>query len=1404
LKTKIIAIVLGLTALAEVGTTSASTSNFASNFLFSNITIEDGLPSNFIDDIYKDRNGFIWLSTSSGGLLRYDGHDFLQFNNRSELPLKSNYVKQVCEDDFGRLWVATEKGIDILNINRNTKQDFNKTDTLFNSYVTGVSKDSKGSIWIISPDMIEKVDFNSEGEILLISKLDTKIKIVSPINALYDFYNQMLVGINNTVYKISSDEQGKLLLSEFSARLKSLNCFSIKCMIAKENELWVGTDRGLYRFNPITNIVKTYYHSDDDPHTITQNLISDLKIGYNGQLIVSTLRGLNFYNSMDDNFDVISKEDNSNNVNMLNCNFVNCMLCDDRTLWIGTEAGGLNKMKWPTLSVKNHVHSDDNPHSLSMGQINSIYIDNAENIYVGCVEGGLNYKHAGTTKWKHLTTADGLSHNTVSDIKPIGKNTLWLATWGEGINIFNTKTGRIAEYVQSKSDSINIDFVGIIQHDTTNNGVWIGSNRGFFFYDLETKEMTSPLPKHITENIVGVLGSTISNNNKLYAGTTKGIICVDLNSFKNDRKNFDCKLFKPDRNNPATAYRDKTTFYLETSDSTMYIGTDGYGLVKVTRTGTDTVVASITTADGLSNDIVCQILEDNTHKLWIATANGISCYVPTTRRFFNYYKQDGLCSNQFFWNGCFKNPTTNNLFFGGTQGIVEINSDNSNYTAGSEKVLFTRLVIGSKTIYPGDGHIDKDITNAEKIKLHEREKLFTIEFSALNYNNPQAVVYQYRLLGFNDNWTTISAPQRFVTFTNLAAGNYTLEVRNASNPESVSISSKIKISVTPYIYKTWYFLLIIFLLATAIIYKTIQLRLHNIQKQKDILEDKIKERTSELKNRTEELSQQNDILYQQNHEISEQKKKLEEMSLKIQELTMDKLAFFTNITHEFRTPLTLIIGPIDRALRLSTNPKVIEQLNFVSRNSKHLLSLVNQLMDFRKVDTDNMPINLAAGNFQTFIEDVVLPFRALAAEKMITINLLYRMPNPHIMFDREAMTKILTNLLGNALKFTSEGGRVNIYVASLKNPDRLFLCVSDNGQGIVKEDVEKIFARFYQSKGHKNIKSPGQSGSGIGLYLCKRLANLLGGDISALNNHKQGAMFRIVLPLKSVENESISPYGDNVGEEEFDPENIDDEIKDDSSRMTVLIVDDNADMRGYVRSVLAENYNVVEASCGKDAISLLHSHNINMILSDLMMPEMDGMQLLKNIKNDINISHIPFVMLTAKTARDAQIESLRCGADDYIIKPFDEDVLNAKITTVIENRRRFQQTFKTDMIAESLNINEDSNDKKFIDKALKLVRENYKNSEFEVADFVDAMGMGKTLLNKKMQNLIHQNTSQFIRNYRLKVARELIIKNRMRKDLNISEIAYEVGFNDPKYFTRCFTKHFNVTPSGMMNGDAEE
>ncbi|MEI7505082.1 MAG: response regulator, partial [Paludibacter sp.] len=539
----------------------------------------------------------------------------------------------------------------------------------------------------------------------------------------------------------------------------------------------------------------------------------------------------------------------------------------------------------------------------------------------------------------------------------------------------------------------------------------------------------------------------------------------------------------------------------------------------------------------------------------------------------------------------------------------------------------------------------------------------------------------------------------------------------------------------PPFYKTWWF---VFLLLGSVIYGIYRYSVYRInlfQKQKIHLKQLVDERTREIEQQKEmleeqaiqlqtnmkvllehqeEVSRQNETLTQQNHKITYQKEQLITLSKKVQEANIDKISFFTNITHEFRTPITLILGPVERSLKLSTNPKVLEQLNIVKRNSRLLLALINQLMDFRKVDSGKMELEKTQQDFIEFMEDLILPFEDLVKDRGIIFVKQYRINLPEFLFDRNNLQKVITNLLSNAIKFTPDRGVITViastYTDKLDRNERLYVAVKDTGKGVPVEDLEKIFDRFYQSKQNQAYSGYGQSGTGIGLFLCKRIIQLHDGKIEARNQSSGGSSFRFIIPIERQLITMISVDGKSIEMPDFNQLTDADLINDDEiskGKPVLLIVEDNADMRQYIRSILSADFNILEAANGVIGLEITNRYQPDLIISDIMMPEMDGMEFCKRVKTNFATSHIPIILLTAKSSIDTQIESFQLGADAFLVKPFDEDLLNAMISNLNEKRKRVQLRFSENMDTSALDIDEESMDKKFIDKAMKVIKENY-------------------------------------------------------------------------------------------------
>lgn len=1392
-------------ALPHSAVSRASSSSFADNYRVSYLTMKQGLRHNFVDDMCADSRGFIWLAMSGGGLSRYDGYGFVHFSpNSAGNHVKSNFVMSVCEDPFGRLWVASDCGVDIIDVESLTPARPEgvtpELESMFDTTAWCVEIDGEGNIWLSTMSGICRIHFGPKGEIDGVSTFDPpyELDIKTVIKDVYDD-GHVWVSLNGVVTSLGVDFHGNMVAEPVSDQLRLPPGVVVTDFATKGGEVWISSDAGLCRYNRGEDMVKLYMHDENNPNSLSQNYLTSLAITADKRLLVGTLRGLNIYNPIRDDFMRIESVQTDEAAGMLNNNFVNCILVEGGRIWVGTEGGGVNKFAPSRIDVRAYTNEAGNPNSLSSNPVNAIYQDSDDVVWIGTVEGGLNRTDASFGRFEHFTAeSGGLTHNSVSAIAEDAYGHLWVGTWGGGVDVIDRKRpGKVLHRIEhSAGDGASIAYVGMLFNDTINNLMWIGCGRGLYVCDLAAMKLEEPFAG-ASADVTGCVAGVADFSGHLWVGGNGGLYDIDLNKRKADGT-FTYRLLDKKFDNPDNKNSEKVTSLSVNSDGSMWIGSNGNGIYHryLTEEG-DEVFENFDTSDGLPNDIALGVLQDATGSVWIATYNGLS-FKRQDGAFINYDVADGLPGDQFYWNASCR-LSDGNLVFGTTSGLAVLGVDAVRINRIPSKVHFTRLIVDGEESTPCAG-----------VEIHESVKSIGLEFSALDYDSDSRGVYYYCLSGFDKDWIKLPAPLHKVSYTNLAPGDYVLEVKYLKPGFSFddAPSSSFPISVSPYFYRRWWFIgivVILILMGAMFIHRW---RVKDLMRQKINLMRSVNERTSEisaqkrlLERRAVELSEQNDRLKRSNEEIMSQKTQLAEMARRVQELSVDRISFFTNITHEFRTPITLIIGPIERALKLSYNPQVIEQLHFAERNSKYLLSLVNQLMDFRKVESGKMEIVRTRGNFRRFITDTVESFRQMAEERRIDLSLVCRLHSDMFSYDEEALRKVIINLLGNAVKFTPDGGRVNVYAALLPSGAHgqgasLYIGVRDSGNGIDEADIERVFERFYQGGSQLKYPVAGTSGSGIGLYLCKSIVEIYGGRIWAKNNAGgAGCSFRLLLPVEADSaGEAVPAVTESVDEADYEVS----EKEGSDPRTTILVVEDNGDMRAFIRSILIEHYSVVEASNGAEALRILMSHHVDFIVSDLMMPVMDGLELSRRVKEDFAVSHIPFLMLTAKTSAETRLESFKIGVDEYLQKPFDENLLLTRIRNILDNKRRHNRNFVADMNVGSLNIDEESRDKKFMDQVMAVVKENYKNSYFEVGDFAEAIGISRSLLNKKLQSIAGQSAGQLMRSYRMNLARELIIQNRKTRAMNISEIAYEVGFNDSKYFTRCFTKQFGISPSAFM------
>lgn len=1361
-------LILTLLCLTSVGAHASLQQGPADSYTVSFITMQQGLPHNFVEDIYRDSKGYIWVATSAS-LARYDGYEFVSFTpNSPTRHIKSSFVRKVVEDRFGRLWAVSDGGIDIINLTDLSPANVKDNTGLFEkiSYIPAsfVSLDNEGNVWVRNTSDVLCLTLDEKGTISRILSTPHKTKFsqtTACVKALPRLYSGVLSAIDGAICRlyIENDKIQSVLLSP---NLSWDPMIYVSDFATTDSRVWIATDQGLFSYDTTTGLVDLYDTQSGRNGHLSQNFVNSLVVSPSGKLIAGCLNGINIIDPATESIQQLDAAEITGSPQSLNNNFINCLLIEGNDLWVGTEGCGINLFSPRRLYSRMLRHNPTDPTSLSPNCVNAIYEDGDGTVWVGTVEGGLNRSRKGYEDgFTHFTRESGaLSHNSVSAITSDHTGHLWVGTWGGGLCMLDRiNPSKMLRHFTLTPDGHPMGYISSLTFDPFNNAIWIGVNSGMYIYDLDTDQMTIPFSG--ADEVRGTVATAIAPDGRLWMGGLGGLYTVNLRKGPG-QNGYEYTRYPYKLDDKSVLVNEKITSIAVGRDATIWVGTNGNGLYRYDDK--DGVFTNISTDDGLPNDAVHGIVEDTHGNLWVATYHGLCCLTPDGS-ILNFGLNNGLQTEQFYWNA-YRRLANGDILLGSVDGMVAIKGLASTQT-GHLPVRFTSLSVDNDAVYG----------NPERCRISENDRQFEIGFSSFDYAGESNGRYYYRMKGYEKEWKELAPGRHSVAYMNLFPGNYNLEVKYVAQGQDIESApvSRFEVEIVPNFYRRWWFIVLIILAIVALVGLVYRWRVKDLKRQRNELQKAVEEGV---------------------REISEQK-------AQVQQLTADRISFFTNITHEFRTPITLIIGPIERALRLSTNPKVIEQLNFVARNSRYLLSLVNQLMDFRKIESGKMEAVTTKGDIVRVLEEIIVPFRVYAMERGIDIRTIFHIPNPILPFNEDALRKVLTNLIGNAIKFTPDNGTVTIYAALLKTPrcgahSTFYLCVSDTGCGLAEGEEEKVFDHFYQGKNQMKYPLIGAADSGIGLYLCRRLVEVYGGTISARNNRGEGCSFRVTFPIDDTR---LSKAAASPGMKSA--QSADHEEEPTEEKLRILVVEDNDDMRGFMRSVLSDKYNVAEAANGEEALKVLQSTDIDLIISDLMMPVMDGLELAGKVKENFSLSHIPFIMLTAKTANEARLEGYKKGIDAYILKPFDEEMLLTRIHNLLANRHRKKSRFINDMKVEHLEIEEDSRDKKFVDRVMEVLRDNYSNSYFEVGEFAEALGVSRSLLNKKLQSLMGQSANQLMRTYRLKLAYELIVKNRTTRNMNVTEIAFQVGFNDSKYFTRCFTKQFGVNPSTVMKGDRQ-
>jgi signal transduction histidine kinase/ligand-binding sensor domain-containing protein/DNA-binding NarL/FixJ family response regulator len=1290
------------------------------------------------------------------------------------------------------LWIGTDNGLNRFDpaTGRSTRflPDPDNPNSLKDNVISDILVCPDSCVWVGTFRGGLHIIENAYGEEYRISNLIDKPLNLNLVPSVYKIFKTrqgiMLVGTNNGLYQISK------VGGSYRVRLFP-ETTNIRIDHIVEDPLgfvWVASQQNirnsLFRLDPDLEIIENFRYDETDPYS------------YNGGKII---------------FMDISRTG---------------------ILWIGAEKLGIYKAD---LYAKKFHTIDEVPRNnirLVDKETYAIHEDARGNLYVG-TKSGLNMINLtqqtvmdfnnrqeilNNLSWEY---AYRLPAELIGTIAETADQKLWMGSFDYKVSLYDPLTGRFLNFHHNEADERS--FLGwslrsicVTHDDRTYFG---GTSHGLRRLNDDGKTF-SYYPVVNTGDPTGTNDSwiTIIREGKdgfLWLGTLKG----GLNRM--DPATGEFTHFTNDLSNPNSISNNMVKCILEPEihgEDILWIGTNG-GLNRFDKKSGNFKLYSV--EDGLPGNTIHGILEDKLGRLWMSSNQGLIRFDPLTEKIQVYTVEDGLQGNEFNEGAYFKNRD-GILYFGGTNGLNYFNPDEIRDNPHDARAVITSFKLYNRLVMAGDTIdnrviLDKSILHTDELFLTHKHKVISFEFTSLHFIAPSKIKYQYMLEGFDEDWNEVPSNQRFANYTNIPSGDYTFRVLSTNSDGIPSAEpATLVIHVKPPFWETLLFQLLIALLIAALFFATMSIRTRVLKHQKKMLTLEVEERTWEIKtankllqDKQDEIVSQRDNLSEQNKLLEEQKIEIQEMAEKLHESDEAKLRFFTNISHEFRTPLTLIMGPTENLLKkkdFSNSESVKEDLSLIYRNEKRLFRLINQLLEIRRVETGTLKLSVKKNDIVGFLQEIHSLVTPLAEKNNIDFRFITDLERLHLHFDADKIEKILYNLISNAMKYAPEGGEIVLSLATEKGtdePEMLKISVADNGPGIPAEHLPHIFNRFYQVSSHSK---PGNLGSGIGLSLSKELVEKHYGKISVESEIGSGSIFHVYIPVSSdvyMKEEHQSDPDSAISldfmksmleaiEEPVRVDPVPSEPEEDQFR--VLVVEDNLDMQDFLNRELSAHYCVMVAGNGRQALVQAREHPPDLIISDIMMPEMDGLKLCKKLKSDEFTSHIPVFLLTAKSETEHQVSGLEMGADDYIVKPFSIEVLMLKIRNLLENRKQAAEKFSQDANYIPQNIKISEIDQGFLEKFVRLVEENIDNPELSGDWLAYELGMSKGNLYKKLKSLTGLTVNVYIRTIRLKIAARILKQGRY----NISEVAYSVGFDNPKYFSTCFSDLFSMSPKEYM------
>ncbi|MCF4100241.1 ATP-binding protein [Gillisia sp. M10.2A] len=1329
---------------------------------FVHIGVENGISPGSVNCFFKEDKGFLWIGTSSG-LNRYDGYTVTSFNPNpsNSNAIQSRNYKSIFQDPLGNIWVGTVAGINIFDPIGETftshQTSILKKLNLPNISVENIIKDNRGNYWFLHVDSSISKYVAENKKIIRADSLDENIrKKKAKISAAFSTTqgNFWLIYEDGFIQKL--DGSSFKIIDEIDDLKKKFSgsIHDFRIIADCKGNLWIHLfeDYGIYFYDTQKKQLKNYTTSTSEI-MLKSNLVSDLSINTTGEIWVGTDHG--GITVIDpSNFSQYYLESNEEIPNSLSNNSITSIYTDNEGIvWVGTFKNGVDYYHPDIIRFNLQQKLLSDPESLPFSDVNVFIEDKEGNLYIGTNGGGLIVRDNKTGRYSQYThdpaNPNSISSNIIVSLLYDSKENLWIGTYLGGLNKM-TENG-FQTYRNDPNDPNSIledniwelyeDSRGIIWLGTLTNGLGVISNDKKSFYQKPLGSIYFPNNNKYVSSI------TEDNNGNLWVGGDNGVDVFHPFSKYEDH-------FSSQPGDPTSLSNNNILSIHKDSYGKIWIGTqEGLDLYNPMENN----FFHYDETHGLPGNKIIGIVEDDKRNLWLTTPYGIVQFEKSENgsmsgkipaNFISYSKIDGLQGNLFNENSIFKN-SKGEILVGGLHGYNIFNPENFEYNKTKPKVVFTGFRLFNKEILLNEKRkgrilLEKPIHKTSQITLHHNENIFSIEFAALDFFQPSKNKYKYKLAGFEEKWQEVGSQQRSVTYTNLDPGEYEFKVLASNNDHVWSENPEIlKIIIKPPFYKTSYAYALYLFLIIALLY----------------------------------FARRTIILNQRKRFVVEQEKR---ESAHLHKMDLMKIRFFSNISHEFKRPLSLILSPAEKLKKKHLGKEVNEQVDIIFTNAQRLLNLINQILDMGNIKNDKL-LHSSKGNVIQFIKEIVEGFKNYADNE--DVELMFESETQKFLtaFDRDKLDKIIYNLLSNAIKFTPAGGRVLFKItikphSSIKETSKLLqIEVKDTGIGISKDDQEHIFDRFFKVD-HPEKNNPG---SGIGLYIVQEYIKLYGGEISVKSNEGEGACFILKIPMQRVD--------------DLETNIVEPIAKTDTERPNLLIIDDSKEFLNLLTRDFSQYYNVFIASDGETGWKKALSVRPDLIISGQMMQDMVGTELCSKIRNDSRTKHIPFILLSTDAGEREMETAFEIGVSDYIKKPANFNTLHSRVQNLINQRKFFQQVYskKIEVPQFISNVEIEGEDEKLMKKLLLLIKENIGNSNFSVERLSSDLSVSRSYLYGKCMSLFEKSPQELIIESRLEKGIELLQKSQ----LTISEIAFQTGFNNPKNFTRNFKKKYRQLPS---------